>query len=387
MKNNCTIIGSSASNLGALLMLDETLINFKNKFHTFYICVPFKRDKEIIEKLANSHGITFELIEWNIVNIIGSYLLSNFLYIKKITKINKALLNSKFTLDISGICFVQSRGLKYFIYNLICIYLPSNFNSKIIKLPQSFGPINSKIYRKITSISLNKCSLIFSRGTSSFNILSEMGVKSIESLDLGLLDLDDLNTTNSEKGTVGIVPSIIVKNKYKKNNQDYASQIYEFIKNNKNTDFIIFNHTYSKKFNNFSDNLLIDEIMGLFNSEVGNLRVKNDIQNLDELKNIYKSLDMIITSRYHSLVLAIKHGVYPLVIGWNQKYNDLLNKFDLNNSIINTNFKDSKKDFEKIHELLKSNNYQRLTKFNKNIFNMNNDVKDKLFSINYTAEI
>ena len=58
--------------------------------------------------------------------------------------------------------------------------------------------------------------------------------------------------------------------------------------------------------------------MGLFNSEVGNLRVKNDIQNLDELKNIYKSLDMIITSRYHSLVLAIKHGVYPLVIGWNQ---------------------------------------------------------------------
>ena len=79
MKNNCTIIGSSASNLGALLMLDETLINFKNKFHTFYICVPFKRDKEIIEKLANSHGITFELIEWNIVNIIGSYLLSNFL--------------------------------------------------------------------------------------------------------------------------------------------------------------------------------------------------------------------------------------------------------------------------------------------------------------------
>ena len=96
---------------------------------------------------------------------------------------------------------------------------------------------------------------------------------------------------------------------------------------------------------------------------------------------------MIITSRYHSLVLAIKHGVYPLVIGWNQKYNDLLNKFDLNNSIINTNFKDSKKDFEKIHELLKSNNYQRLTKFNKNIFNMNNDVKDKLFSINYNAEI
>ena len=94
---------------------------------------------------------------------------------------------------------------------MICIYLPSNFNSKIIKLPQSFGPINSKIYRKITSISLNKCSLIFSRGTSSFNILSEMGVKSIESLDLGLLDLDDLNTTNSEKGTVGIVPSIIVK--------------------------------------------------------------------------------------------------------------------------------------------------------------------------------
>ena len=62
-----------------------------------------------MKKLANSHGITFELIEWNIVNIIGSYLLSNFLYIKKITKINKALLNSKFTLDISEFVLSKER--------------------------------------------------------------------------------------------------------------------------------------------------------------------------------------------------------------------------------------------------------------------------------------
>ena len=55
---------SSASNLGALLMLNEVLINFKGKFHKFYISVPFERDKETIKKLAESHGIIFELIEW-----------------------------------------------------------------------------------------------------------------------------------------------------------------------------------------------------------------------------------------------------------------------------------------------------------------------------------
>ena len=196
-------------------MLNEVLINFKGKFHKFYISVPFERDKTI-KKLAESHGIIFELIEWRTINILISYFLSNFLYLKKFTKTNRALLNSEFTLDISGICFVENRGLKYLIYNLICIYLPLNNNTKIVKLPQSFGPINSKSYMKIATKSLEKCFLIFTRGTSSFNLLQNMGVKSTESLDLGLLNLMNESSTSDKKQAIGIVPSIIVKNKYKK---------------------------------------------------------------------------------------------------------------------------------------------------------------------------
>lgn len=387
MKKNCVIIGSSASNLGALLMLDEVLINFKSKFQKFYISVPFEKDKETIKKLAESHGIIFELIEWRIINILISYFLSNFLYLKKFTKTNRAFLNSEFTLDISGICFVENRGLKYLIYNLICIYLPSNTNSKIIKLPQSFGPINSKSYMKIASKSLKKCFLIFTRGTSSFNLLNNMGIKSTESLDLGLLNLIDEDKISPNKQTVGIVPSIIVKNKYKKNNQDYVSQIYKLIKNNKNKRFIVFNHTYSEKNNNFSDNFLIDELKTYIKSDTKNVEIKNNIQNLDELIKVYSELDTIITSRYHSLVLAIKHGVYPLVIGWNQKYNDLLEKFELENSIINTNFKNSNNDFQNINKLLKTSIELRVPKFNMDIFKMNDHVKNKLFTINYDSKI
>ena len=127
------------------------------------------------------------------------------------------------------------------------------------------------------------------------------------------------------------------------------------IKNNKNIRFIIFNHTYSEKDNNFSDNLLIDELKTFIKSDIKNVEIINNIRNLDELVNIYRELDTIITSRYHSLVLAIKHGVYPLVIGWNQKYNDLLEKFGLENAIINTNFKNSMNDFQNINNLLKTN--------------------------------
>ena len=46
MKNNCTIIGSSASNLGALLMLDETLINFKINFIHFIFVFRLKGTKK-----------------------------------------------------------------------------------------------------------------------------------------------------------------------------------------------------------------------------------------------------------------------------------------------------------------------------------------------------
>ena len=81
---------------------------------------------------------------------------------------------------------------------------------------------------------------------------------------------------SDKKQAIGIVPSIIVKNKYK-NNQDYISQIYKLIKNNKNIRFIIFNHTYSEKDNNFSDNLLIDELKTFIKSDIKNVEIINNI--------------------------------------------------------------------------------------------------------------
>ena len=46
---------------------------------------------------------------------------------------------------------------------------------------------------------------IFTRGTSSFNLLQNMGVKSTESLDLGLLNLMNESSTSDKKQAIGIV--------------------------------------------------------------------------------------------------------------------------------------------------------------------------------------
>lgn len=383
MKNSCTIIGSSSSNLGALLMLEETLVRFEKVFEKFYILVPFKKDEYIIKKLGTSLGINIEIIEWYPKNILFSYILSNFYFLKKISKINKAFLDSKFTLDISGIAFVQKRGVKYLIYNLICILLPKNLKSQIIKLPQSFGPANSELYKKIMSIALKKCLMIFSRGESSYCMLKDIGVNSTLSLDLGLLNFENKEITSNNKLSVGIVPSVIIQKKYRQYNQEYISEIYKLIENNKSINFIIFNHTYSKKSNNFSDNLLIDEINKLVNSTNKNVEFKNNIQNLNELYQVYEQLDMVITSRYHSLVLAIKNGIYPLVIGWNNKYNDLANIFGLNESIINTDFQNSKNDFKKLNELLQKSYKLKGNTDYERVIEMNKIVEDKLLSINY----
>lgn len=361
-KNNCAIIGASASNLGALLMMVETVNIFKNEFSKFYIFLPFNRDIEIVSSELRNIGVKFKIIKWTPILISFSYLISNFPYLKKFSKINKALFNSEYTFDISGISFVEKRGVKYLIYNALTVLTPFNCNSKVIKLPQSFGPLNSKFAKIFSKKVLANCHKIFSRGEFSYSTLSNIGINSSNSLDMGLLDILNFNSKTKQVKTIGIVPSVIIQNKYK--NQDYFLELIKLIKIllKENKKILIFNHTYSENKNNFSDNLLIELIEKEFSKNNRNIEFKSNVRSLEDLNNIYKRLDMVFTSRYHSLVYCIKYNVLPIVLGWNEKYIDLLEQYGLITQIINPTFSKIEEDFKNVTKLILSPNLNLVSK-------------------------
>lgn len=54
----------------------------------------------------------------------------------------------------------------------------------------------------------------------------------------------------------------------------------------------------------------------------------------ETVKSILGQLDMLISSRFHSLVFALSEGVPVLALGWSHKYQELLRPFDLEKFVV-----------------------------------------------------
>lgn len=324
-----SILGGNARNKGALLMLENTInILRESGVETFYIFTPYpSQDKKFIEKYKNTNLNVF-LVKWDPKNIIISYFYS--LIKSKKTKINSSIFCSDLVLDISGISFVENRGLKYLIYNSLTVLIPFNLGKKIIKLPQSFGPLNSKFYKFVSRKCLSKCKVIFSRGLISKKTLDEIGIKNIQITDLGFAR--NIDASDNKTNVIGIQPSIVVKKYFKKINLDYEIFLSKLIDKLLKLNFkiIVFPQSYSQIESDytFNDSIIINMLEKKFLSNNSIEFINNDLS-LEEIFEIYQKLDICITSRFHGMITSLMSEVPVIVIGWNHKYEEILMDFNL----------------------------------------------------------
>jgi len=334
--NSISIIGGNARNKGALLMLYESLkiIEHKN-YQKIYIFTPFPiEDEKLIGNILDLSKSSYEIIQWSTKEIIKSFFLA--LFPIKFNKIVNSLKNSRVTLDISGISFVEDRGFKYLIYNSLTIFIPYRCGSKIIKLPQSIGPIESSYYKTIASYFLQKCTAIYSRGDQSSTVLSNLGVKYNPSSDLGFIGGFDSTEIVTSASRIGIIPSIVVKKYFEEKKLNYENFLIELIGtlNKKGYKLTLFPQSYSpsSRKDTFDDSSIITYVSSKINTS--GVEIINKDLSLEELCNIYRNLDICITSRFHGMIMAINSNVYPIVIGWNHKYEEVINDLNLTKSSI-----------------------------------------------------
>lgn len=335
--SSLAIIGGNARNKGALLMLQEAIKLIDDTiFRKVYIFTPFPdEDEPFISNFLKIKNLKFEIINWSRKEIIKT-LLFMLLPFKK-NKIIKSLENSQLTLDISGISFVENRGFKYLIYNSLTVLIPFTCGSRIIKLPQSIGPIKSNYYKKISKYILNKCSEIYARGRTTGNELENLNIKFILSSDLGFLNSSEIkfkNLANNQKLKIGLNPSIVVKKYFEINKIDYESIMQNLIieLNNLGYEVTIFPQSFSQKSEKsvFDDSTLVKKIC--MNIDNKKNRILNNDFSIEELNDIYSSIDVCVTSRFHGMIMSINNNVYPIVIGWNHKYQEVLDDLGLNNA-------------------------------------------------------
>ncbi|MGN0653405.1 MAG: polysaccharide pyruvyl transferase family protein [Oscillospiraceae bacterium] len=238
-------------------------------------------------------------------------------------------------LDVSGYAFTTKFGIKTIYGYLNRIFLAKAFSVPIYIFSQSFGPVAYKNNKEkiLTEFLLYKLlkypEVIEVREKKGFSMLSKYTKKNlVYKPDMVLMYNGVINY------------GLLRKEGYKHKAVDVAKNSIAIIPNQK----IIEKTPVGKRYMDILNTIITHLIRVGFNvSIIIHCKLDKDIceqlKNMNEVNineidcteyggSLYNKIigkfDFIVASRYHSIVHAYRQGVPALVLGWEEKYNELL---------------------------------------------------------------
>lgn len=236
------------------------------------------------------------------------------------------------------------------------------FGTKIIFLPQAFGPFKQELSRDLVKRIFNYTDLIFARDRQSYNYLTEFleqDLKILTAPDFTNLFIPDENKILKKVVDIAENSIIIIPNRkmMTHTNSKTAEQYENFLGliaqkvENTNYKLVLLNHEGQE------DKKIIDTLKAKlsirFNKEI---YVLDNLDAVNVKAAIGKAL-FVVSSRFHGVVSALSQGVPVLCTSWNHKYQELLNDYDLKEGLLEI-----------------SNQEDAIEKFN-NLLNLENNVQ------------
>ena len=339
-RKNVIIVGGELFNKGAQAMsfavIDYIKSRFPDKSCYLFSSIDYERTDRDKAQYA------FNIMPWDfstkirMANKLNRLFIRNHHYCDMEKKIKSVLGNACCMIDISGFGLSSKFGdFKSFNYLLNCI-IAARYNISMYLMPQSFGPFDYSRSRKGMLMSLMKKWLTYPKTISyreddakeHLKIFRNIAPK--KSPDMVLLSpnpsVANIYTTIPtsqlpipQDGCVGIVPNKMLETTIERTEliQLYESIIEKIFSLGKRV--VIVQHADD-------DRWLCHTLNQRFESHPNVSAVIGDIPSF-ELEKLIGSFDWIVGSRYHSIIHAYKHGIPALVIGWAEKYAELLQVF------------------------------------------------------------
>lgn len=211
--------------------------------------------------------------------------------------------------------------------------------TKIILLPQAFGPFNTAEGQEIAKILEKYVDLIFARDTISQRYLLEAGV-SFHKIKLypdftSLIEGEFPIQYAHIKGKVCIIPNLKMIEKTTIDRTVYLSFLENLIKYILAQDKEVFLLNHESK-GDLQLCQIINERLG------GNFPIVSGLT-AKETKGVIANSYMVISSRFHGVASALNSSIPCLSTGWSHKYEMLFNDFGEKDRLI-----DVKESFENI---------------------------------------
>lgn len=365
------LVGGEFRNKGCEAMIISTIATLKNLLPSANFSV-LSRYPEDANKDSDSE---FKVV-WDARNVRSRsfLLLMAFLYRmiplnplrQLLTRKNSVLREfccSDIVVDVSGFALTDDIGLKRILVFCSGIILCKLLGTPFVGYPQSMGPFNSLWSRMVVRLFLPMADMIMIRGKQTKKHLDKIGIdtkgmhvcadsaflleaappeRAVEILDRhGMV----------EKTLVGIIPSIRIYDRCDGAGAENTyvillTNIVDYIVNEFDAQVALIPFEFMS--DGHDDRLLVNEILRNMKRHDSVLAIDKEYS-AAELKAVIGQLDLLLASRFHSVVASASMGVPVVVIGWSDKYVELMNSFGLEEYVIDYR----KTTLEEIKRLLK----------------------------------
>ena len=344
MKKNIVLIGARLSdNFGGPSLAVSTVEVLIRAYPDsgFTLLVPekaYEKDKSLESKYSVTvlpfHAdkvVLFSLIKRCIRLSIGSVPFQ-----KTIT----ALEDADFIVDIWGIMFADSFRSVSFIPKLregLRLILGRLFKKPFVKYTSAMGPFQAKWNRVFAKYYLNKyVNVILARDIVTKDHLKTLGIRTpvFVAPDTAFLLLKTpidfpahLSGFFQQRKILGISVSYQTRNRFGEPNQ-YISMITSFIRyvvQNYDISVLLIPNDLDQGMND--DNKIVQEIEStVARDECKILNTSN--LTASEIKGMISHCELLIASRYHTVVAGLSLGIPTIAVGWHHKYIGVLQLFN-----------------------------------------------------------
>ncbi len=234
---------------------------------------------------------------------------------EKTEQYRKALKDCLCIVNLNGIAFVGDGTRKWYasLYEHRCFLHARKYQKPFFRFIQSYGPFDDWRVRLIAKREFKKLPCIMARGKLSASYCKKITNRPVYSFPDIAITL--AGNKADLKNYIVLCPSAVTA---RINRKKYIS-LFKDLVNYYNKRVILLPHSLSPD-KNKSDRVLCREI----NKE---LTIEKDLD-CQDLKGIIAGADFAVVSRYHALVAALSSGVPVVSIGWNDKYQDIMDFYN-----------------------------------------------------------
>ncbi|MHA3904147.1 polysaccharide pyruvyl transferase family protein [Castellaniella sp. WN] len=255
-----------------------------------------------------------------------------------------AIAEADAVIDLSGIAFVDKRGLSLLWYNMSCALPGIIWGKPVFKLSQALGPFHTNANRLAARLLLPRCAAVIARGEQSRQFLEELGIRDAEVLpDVSFAMiippeieaeaqacLRDLGA--QERPWIVVSPSRVVSRLCQKRGINFLGQMAAFIETllgRYDANVLILPHSLGTGASKNND---IDLCQQLHARLHGHAQVYMHVPRQDPmlLRALIGQADFFIGCRFHAVVAALIMCVPTLILGWSHKYREMAQGFDAN---------------------------------------------------------